>query len=467
MRIDKRINMIFKKMTMLVLILSVFCICGCTGEPTSVGYKSELGKWEIGFASAEITIPETDDPLYIAGYKGNREIDGVLDLQKASAVWLEVSGKGILLIGVDCVGLSSNTVKKIRQGLSSFCRANDCISVNVYSTHTHAGVDTLGLWGPVGIDGKNEDYMNNLVDTAIKVAKNAFLDKSEGKLYYGEVDTNNLLIDSRDPQEFDTMLRQFRFVSDSNSKNGIRLFSYSAHAESLRGDNTKVSRDFPGVMCDKVKQETGDDCMFMPGAIGGLIMTKEFVEPFDAEENMRQTGEALASLVLGNTTEKEVEPKIKLEATTLWLPLDNNVYLYYRFLGVLGNNIREGIGKTGYDIETELAVLGLGEYTLVLMPGEIFPELVSGEGLSDGDPASLNKIANEHGIENIIIVGLCNDEIGYIVTPSTYLINPDSPYIEGIEDETGENHYEETNSVGKDVAVYISLEFEKLIKKFK
>ena len=467
MKNNNKLNVFFRNMAIFVMILSIFCLCGCTGAPKTTGYRSGIGKWEIGFASDEISIPESEEPLYIAGYKGGREIEGVLDLQKVSAVWLEVAGKGILLIGVDCVGLGSDTIKKIRNGLSTFCKNNNCISVNVYSTHTHAGIDTLGLWGPAGVDGKNEDFMNELVDTAITVAKLAHKDKSEGKVYYGETKTEDLLIDSREPVEFDSTLRQFRFVSDSDSKNGVRLFSYSAHAESLRGDNLLVSRDFPGYMCDKVSELSGDDCMFMPGAIGGLIMTKELLEPFSALANMEQTGELLAGLAMGISNEVEVSAEIGLESTTLWLPLDNNVFLYYRFLGILGNNIREGIGKTGYDLQTEIGVLRLGDYTLVLMPGEIFPELVSGEGLDESDPIALEKLAKNYGLKNLIIIGLCNDEIGYIVPPSNYLINPDSPYLEGIEDETGENHYEETNSVGEDTAVCLAEAFDALFKKFK
>ena len=101
------------------------------------------------------------------------------------------------------------------------------------------------------------------------------------------------------------------------------------------------------------------------------------------------------------------------------------------------------------------------------MPGEIFPELVSGEGLDESDPIALEKLAKNYGLKNLIIIGLCNDEIGYIVPPSNYLINPDSPYLEGIEDETGENHYEETNSVGEDTAVCLAEAFDALFKKFK
>ena len=49
---------------------------------------------------------------------------------------------------------------------------------------------------------------------------------------------------------------------------------------------------------------------------------------------------------------------------------------------------------------------------------------------------------------SLIVIGLCNDEIWYIVPPSDFLVNEDYPYIQDRPDLTEENHYEETNSTG-------------------
>ena len=55
---------------------------------------------------------------------------------------------------------ASGTVRAIRAGIGDL---PGCAAVNVYATHTHAGPDTLVLWGPVGADGKNAAYMEALV----------------------------------------------------------------------------------------------------------------------------------------------------------------------------------------------------------------------------------------------------------------------------------------------------------------
>ena len=445
----------------LCLLLPLLCACAQEND----ALKTTGDAWYMGFGSAEIALPtDSDQPLYIAGYHAGREITGVLDLQRASAIWMDTGAGGVLLIGVDCVGLGIDTVNAIRAQLQGFCKQTGCVSVNVYATHTHAGVDTLGLWGPAAIDGKNDAFMQSLIDAAVSAAKQAYDDRSEGVLYYGSALPEDLLYDSREPLEYDPNLYQLRFAPLDGARNGIRLLSYSAHAESLRGANTLLSRDFAGAVVDSVKQATGDDAMFLPGAIGGLIMTRELVEPFDAVENMRKTADILTGAVLSIQSEEILTPALGIARTELEIPLDNTLFFYYKFLGILGNEVSRGKSATGYVLHSELGVLQLGEVTLCLMPGEIFPELVSGKGLDRHDPMPLCEIAADHGVQNLLIVGLCNDELGYIIPPSNYLLHPETPYMDTVTDATGENHYEETNSTGIATAQIIADAFAKAIE---
>ena len=63
------------------------------------------------------------------------------------------------------------------------------------------------------------------------------------------------------------------------------------------------------------------------------------------------------------------------------------------------------------------------------------------------------------------VMALCNDELGYILPPSAILLNEEMPYLERVVDETGENHYEETNSVGTKTAEILAEAFEKALRK--
>jgi len=449
-----------KKIIALVMALMI-CICPALGE---VIVQDNSEKWNFGFGRQPFAPdPESSEPLYIAGYNNGVEVSDILDLCEARAVWLDCGGDGVLLIGIDCIGLDSRTVGVIRDGLSDI---ENCASVNVYSTHTHAGADTLGLWGPLGVDGKNDAYMQALIDAAIKAGHEAAEDVRSAEMYFSNTETTRFCRDSRLPEVYDHNLYQLRLAADDGA--GLRMIFYGAHAEALRGDNTLLSRDFPGEMCDIITDETGDDCMFVPGAIGGLIMTKEFRNiPQEAVGNMQFTAEMLAkyALLIPENAERRVEPSLQLAREVITVPLDNTAFLMYKYLGILGTKAVKAESATGYGVETEFSVMMLGDIALALVPGEIFPELVYPGKFGDANPEGVNppkftEIAAQYGVKQILIAGLANDEIGYIVPPSDFLLNEDAPYLEKTMDHKGENHYEETNSVGPACAGVIADAFE-------
>lgn len=443
-----------KKVLTVLLAVLLLPLWGCETPPP------QEPVWQAGFGCVTLELPEnTREPLYIAGYHTGWEITGVLDAQQARALWLSDGNAAMVLIAVDCVALGSDTVQTIRERLSDFCRRTGCGSVNVVATHTHAGVDTLGLWGPVGLDGKNSAFMQIVVDGAVMAAEKAYADRCEGTLSYSTAETTGLQEDSRDPQVFDEHLYQLHFTPVDTAHNGIRLVSFAAHAEALRGDNTLVSRDFPGLVCDIISEETGEDVLFLPGAIGGLIMTPEFSQgDFDARENLLLTGEAIASRAFSAEKGRQLPPNLTYSQVRWETPLHNTIFLYYKFLGILQNDVRQSLNGTYY-LQTELTVVCLGDVTLALLPGELFPELVSGTG-EPGDPEGLRQIAARYGMEELLVVGLANDEIGYIVPPSDFVLDAQLPYFREAEGD----HYEETNALGLACAKDLAAAFEKACK---
>ena len=148
-----------------------------------------------------------------------------------------------------------------------------------------------------------------------------------------------------------------------------------------------------------------------------------------------------------------LNPSLQFSRQIFTVPLDNPAFMMYKMLGILNNKALPGKGTTGYMVESELSILKLGDVALALIPGEIFPELVLGGEYGDANPDGVNPrpladIAREAGIENLLVLGLSNDELGYIVPPSDFLVNETAPYLSRIKDYKDEDHYEETNSVG-------------------
>lgn len=455
-------------LALMLILTSLPPACAATKD---IEEETMAKTWRIGFGCADIVPdPESVQPLYISGYNSGREIGGVLDLCQARAVSIAAGETSVLLIGVDCVALDSGTVKIIRGRLADL----PGYAVNIYATHTHAGPDTLGLWGPPGVDGKNDAYMERLIDAVESAARRAVGSPKDGALYYGKVQTPDMLYDSRYPHVYDENLYQLRFAP-SDGAAGIRMLFYGAHAESLRGENRMLSRDYPGLLCDYIKEETGDDAIFMPGAVGGLIMTREFIPVLTQEtarKNLRITAEKLAAYVLSIEEERSLAPDMAFTRASFSVPLDNPVFALYKFLGILSSDTVEGRSATGYHVRSELALLRLDDLTIALIPGEIFPELVCGGEYGRMNPEGINPrplagIAAEHGGGELLIIGLANDELGYILPPSDFLLHKESPYFKRIKDKLGGDHYEETNSVGPLCAAAVAQAFEEALLSLK
>ena len=126
---------------------------------------------------------------------------------------------------------------------------------------------------------------------------------------------------------------------------------------------------------------------------------------------------------------------------------------------------------------------GARKKCIVLTPGEMFPELVYGGLLTEitgsietdphnpdaENPETFVEIAARYGKtfgennEDLIVFGLSNDMTGYVVPPNDFLLHPTLPYINGNKVCQGRSHYEETNSVGPNMAYVMAGNFEALL----
>ena len=186
-----------------------------------------------------------------------------------------------------------------------------------------------------------------------------------------------------------------------------------------------------------------------------------------------KTGTRLAEIICDIKKEKKLTPKINILRQELYLSCDNPVFWAVSKFGVIPEKmIVTGKGKLNLGMKAEMSYIEFGELNMLLIPGELFPELAYGGYLSkeessidtspDINPDPLCKIADD---ENLLIFGLANGEIGYILTPNDYLLHPTLPFIEQPKDKFGRNHYPETNSLGPETAYYIADTFRQMIKK--
>jgi hypothetical protein len=231
-------------------------------------------------------------------------------------------------------------------------------------------------------------------------------------------------------------------------------------------------------MRDAIRRETGAETFYCTGAIGGMITMKVEDEQAirdaggDFAASTRRIGENLAQVALSVCDEQKLAPCVNQLRQTFYFEADNTMLLAAKFAHIVRADSCFRPGTTlGLALRSEMTYLELGQLHLLLVPGELFPELAyggylnaeessSGRG-SEINPVPLAQIAQDPTLR---IVGLANDEIGYILPPNDFLLNPDTPYFEPTRDRHDRRHYEETNSIGPRTAETIAVVFRAMMR---
>ncbi len=134
---------------------------------------------------------------------------------------------------------------------------------------------------------------------------------------------------------------------------------------------------------------------------------------------------------------------IGVRAHTFLVPVENKLYLAATYMGVLDR------GYTRWkQLRTEAALITLGDVSFACVPGEIYPEIVNGgieapHGADFGiGPAEIPPLRELMPGSVRFVVGLANDELGYMVPRSQWDELP--PYTYG----RAKRPYGEINSCG-------------------
>ncbi len=432
--------------------------------------------YTVGFGKAEMTPPDIGQKTYyMAGYGSNKPITGVMDPLFAHAVWLDDnSGRGgILMISVDCVGLLNKDINAMRASLTGFSRTANCRAIHICSTHTHAGIDTMGIYGKLPKSGKDPDFMRIVFAAVKEAALSAYRERKAGALFFGQTEVEGLQKDIREPKVFSKTMTRFRFVPADGSRETY-IINFAAHAEMLDWGNTLVSPDYPCYLRKRIREKTGAETIFFQGAIGGMITLEEIHE--DPVETTHELGEKLGDYALSIQDERELKPDISILRQEVYFPAHNPILFLAGRFGILNVDIyARPDNYYNVSLKSELNYIEIDGVKCLLIPGELFPELLLGGYLPDHisgtgrgpetNPVPLARIAQD---DNLLIFGLANDELGYILPPNDFLLHPTTPYIEDLPaDRTGKKHYEETNSLGIKTAPIIADTFTEMMRTVK
>jgi hypothetical protein len=434
----------------------------------------------VGFGEADITPKVGDKPVYIAGFGNDRKATGVHDPLMARAVVLEQGQTKIALVSVDLVGFFYPRVLRVRERVRGFSY------VLVTSTHNHEGPDTLGLWGPGRFQsGVDPDYLALIEKQILKAVEAADASRQPALATIGTARAPELLHDGREPYVKHDELVALEFFNADKKPVGL-VVQWNCHPETLESKNTLLSADFVGPVVKYLREKYHCPVVYLTGTVGGL-MTSLHVEVKSAAgklladgtfEKTDRYGELLAE-VAGRAlkTAKPVQlTPFEIRARPLFLPLDNKLYLLARRFGVVEREgflwddphktpVADPLTDKALCIKTEVAWLRLGELEVAAIPGEIYPELVLDKVQDPPDPgADFPNAPIEPAIYRQMkgpyrmIIGLANDEIGYIIPKRQWDEKP--PFCYGRK----KAQYGEVNSLGPDTAPLLCNAFRDLVQ---
>lgn len=432
----------------------------------------------VGFGKC-VLLPDDIETkkYYIAGYGENNPARGVIDPQYAHAVYLDDnSSRGaVLIVSLDVVGLLNKDVNIIRESLKDFCEQTGCRKIDVMCTHNHAGIDTMGIWGKLPFTGKDEKFMSILFEGVKKAAYEAYESRKDGNLYLGTIEVPDMQEDIRTPVVYSKTLTRFRF-KPFNEGNEVWLLNFASHSESLQGCNHLVSADFPCYLREKIKKTVGADTLYTVGAIGGMIsMDVPNEDTLRKEhrliESTRDIGYKLADYAIAITEETKLEPKINFATKEFYADVENPVLTIACDIGIMtAEKFATKDAPLYWTLKSEITYYEIGGKKILLLPCEIFPELVFGGALSaeesatgKGPEVNPELLCDITGDRDILVFGLANDELGYVLPPNDFILNEKSPYIDNARDKFNRKHYEETNSVGPKTAEVIACVIKEIV----
>lgn len=388
--------------------------------------------YDIGEPFEDINHNGKWDAVWLAGYQDGRFAAGIHDDLWVRTVVLTTKETTVVLISLDLIGYLFDEADFVKKEISEKFRI-PLSHIVIASAHDHSGPDTVGLWGNKGISGKNPEYMNWLRTQIVECTKKAIEDQKSAQLVFGKTRYSNPIQDARPPKVINDLLLWFRAI-DKNNKTIATVVNYAMHAEVLNGRNQLITADYPGVLRDELEKKFGGTSLFFAGDIGGMQTPFVFFHSF---WSCKRVGRAIANKIIQSIkSEKLVSVNsISVQSNDLLFPIESQRFLKAMEGGLFGETskfIKNENNK--YFLPSQIAVITIGPAQLVTIPGELFPELG-------------NVLREKMSSEYKFLIGLCNNEIGYIVP----------------KEEWENDGYEESMSLGKSTGEILLNSLFKLI----
>lgn len=486
------------------------------GTENFIDEPAEGARWNLGFGKASMVPENLKDgskEYYTGGYF-TQKINGTFDDQGANAVAInDNSGRGtVVMVTIDGIGVCNADVRMMRAEAERKLAENgvesDIVAININSTHCHTVIDTQGFGLATLIKSMFQNLFSYLpfidktrsidaefhklmINGAADAIVEAYGNMESGELYYfetagiGRSERNNNYMDDEydyifnkryNMEGYQHVIACFKFVPDNAASTPTVLANLGAHPTTIDRATKLLSADFPNFIEEKINA-AGMNFAFIQGAQApvsvnkGGVQTQEILDEVNEQiaenptvqdyANAKHIGYEFARLIIeAEQNAKKVDPIINVRMAEVTVPLEYGLLELGAVSGLLGmTTVRDKSAPSKHSIISEVGYLEFGtDIAMLTVPGELVPQLIYGNVVDKtqsylGTDWELECTAEIIGEEKtVLVMGLCNDAIGYIV--------PDNDYAPFIADslwntDLGEKlfgephrHYEEMLSTG-------------------
>lgn len=299
----------------------------------------------------------------------------------------------VAIVGADLFGLLKSDVDPMEARLRKMGISHLLFGMS----HNHAAPDTIGIYG-----NYPGPYVRHVQDRVVEGVSKALgrlapvkeLLVSSDELSLAGARVSGLFRNARNPGIVDPQVA----VVQARGRDGgplVTIVHFACHVEGLEKGPKEISADFPGYMCDELSRSTDAPVLFLNGAIGGMVSGDTRVR---SHEEARKAGLRLAGEVsrILKFAVPSATNTFDFRRSRIEVPVTNARLLLFEKMSKGRRLFHRGRATS------ELFHLILADAEFLTIPGELLPEI------------SFELLEKMKGYPRMI-VGLCNDELGYII----------------------------------------------------
>lgn len=367
---------------------------------------------KAGFSLTDVSPGEG---AYMAGFwRRTRPSKGTWTPLYARCAYVEAGRSRIAIVAADLIGLSLESVNRIRRLCNKLCRIPED-NVMVACTHNHSGPYSVALTGRRAPD---PDYLRRTEKKIAAAVASAARNKTRCLMGFGRGRLDGYSVNRRGEEIVDPEVA-FAVFTDRKGKPLGLLANYACHPTVLNAKWRYISYEFPGVMCKTLEDVLGRDVVpvFINGCCGNVKPSGGGSDWREAETFGR--GPAGEILKASRGISLSGSERLASASTRVQVPLERIFDMAQLkrmscdgkgFDRLWAKEVTKAYGSEASFPRTralEVQAIAIGDVAIVGFPGQMFCQF----GL---------RLKKRLKAKNLLIANQANDQAGYFCTKEAW-----------------------------------------------